>query len=280
MATPLFNQRYELPFKAVLIRVLNEQKNQISHASGFIRRENGSLFLYTCWHVVTGYDKNDLKIRNQLPDRAFLQIDLKGVDKRQPGVEAIGGIQSLLIPLYDNEKKPRKPLWLQDKRHVQNADLNAIGIYVPFWHDAVKLPLPETNCVSDMQVIEEVNVFPQTTLLSCGDKLYVVGFPYGYSTTGADRPNPVVLTRFVAATTIGGRHQEILLESIGAPGMSGGPAFVEREDGIFLLGLYTGLIFPDHVIQGNEKVTALGTCSNMCLCLWGHLPLVPDPSES
>ena len=69
---PLFDQRFELPFKAVLIRCLDEHKRPLNHASGFIRRESGRLFLYTCWHVVTGYDRNDLKVSNRLPDRAFL----------------------------------------------------------------------------------------------------------------------------------------------------------------------------------------------------------------
>jgi hypothetical protein len=280
MAKPNFNQRFELPFKAVLIRVLNKDQRPLFHASGFIRNEGDDVYLYTCWHVVTGYDKNELKVSNRLPDRAFLQIDMKNVVKPQPGVEAIGGLQTLRLPLYDESSSPKKPLWLQDKRHVPHPDLNAIGIFVPFWHDAVKLRLPESISTSDIQVIEESDVFPQTTLLTCGDKLYIVGFPYGYSATGSDKPTAVVLTRYVAATSIGGRHQELLLESIGAPGMSGGPVFVERESGIHLLGLYTGLLYPDHVIAENEKHTALGVCSNLSLGLLGHLPFVSDPSES
>ncbi len=62
--------------------------------------------------------------------------------------------------------------------------------------------------------------------------------------------------------------------------MSGGPVFVERGESIHLLGMYTGLLYPDHAAEGNEKHTALGTCSNMSLHLWGHLPLVRAPDES
>lgn len=285
MTNSHFNQRFELPFKAVFLRVLDENHHPLFPASGFIRNEGNDFFLYTCWHVVTGYDKNDLKVANSLPNRAFLEIVMKNVDQQEPGVEAIGGIQSLVIPLYDTSTTPKKPLWLQDKRHIPHPDLNSIGIYVPFWHDAVKICLPKCVNVSDTLVIEESNVLPQSTLLTCGDKLYVVGFPYGFSATGADSPTPVVLTRYIAATQFGAarsgrRHQEILLESIGAPGMSGGPVFVERDSGIHLIGLYTGLLYPDHVIQENEKHTALGTCSNMSLILCGYLPLVDQPSES
>lgn len=35
----LFNQLFELPFKAALIRCLDEQRQPLSYASGFIRRE-------------------------------------------------------------------------------------------------------------------------------------------------------------------------------------------------------------------------------------------------
>ena len=280
MSTPHFNQRFELPLKAVLIRCLNEEKKPTGHgASGFIRQEGNNLYLYTCWHVVTGYDKNDLKVRNELPNRAFLEIELKDAQKPQPGVETIGGIQSLVVPLYDPSLRPKKPLWHQDKRHIPHADLNAIGLFVPFWHDVVKIELPQSIRLAEMQVIPETDIFPSDSLLLAGDKLYVVGYPYGYSAGGAHRPTPVVLTRFVAATEVHGRRREILLESIGAPAMSGGPVFVEREAGIYLLGLYTGLLFPDHVVKENNLVTALGTCSDLTLCFRNYLPLVKEPSE-
>jgi hypothetical protein len=276
----LFSQRFERGFKAVLIRCLDEHRQHINNATGFIRREQGKLWLYTCWHVVTGYDRNDLKVGNKLPNRVFLEIAMQDAQERQPGVEAVGGLQSLVVPLYDTTTKPRTALWYQDKRHVPHADLNAVKLFIPFWHDAVKLPLPDGARTSTVQIIEENEFFPANTLLTVGDKLYVVGFPYGYSSVGAQQPTPVVLTRFVAATRIGGRNQEILLESAGAPGMSGGPVLVERDSGIHLIGMYTGLLYPDHATQSNEKVTALGTCSNMSLCLWGHLPFVQTPCEN
>lgn len=277
---PLFNKRIELPFKAVLVRCLDEQQHPLNHASGFVRRESGGLFLYTCWHAVTGYDRNDLKVGNRLPNRAFLAVEMQNADARQAGVEVISGRQSILLPLYDTTKAPKEPIWLQDNRHVPHPDLNAIKIFVPFWHDAIKIALPENVRMSEIQVLEESDAFPGNTLLTVGDRLYVVGFPYGFSAHGAEQPTPIVLTRFVAATRVAGRHQEILLESTGAPGMSGGPVFVERGESIHLLGLYTGVIYPDHLVKGNEKHTALGICSNMCLHLWGRLPFVQHPSES
>jgi hypothetical protein len=278
MKKPLSIQRLNLSFKAVLIRCLDKNHQPITnaHASGFIRRESENLYLYTCWHVVTGYDRNDLKVKNELPNRAFLEIDMQDAQVRQPGITAIGGLQSLIIPLYDETYSPKLPLWYQDDRHIPHPDLNLINIFVPFWHDVVKIALPADVRTSDIQVVEESFL---NTLLTPGDKLYVVGFPYGFSSAGAKQPTPVVLTRFVASCHIGGRQQEVLLESAGAPGMSGGPVFVEREMDISLLGIYTGLLFPDNVIEKNEKVMALGTCSDLTMCLHGHIPLVLNPSQ-
>jgi hypothetical protein len=280
LVKPLLFQRRVLPLCAVLVRVLDKEKRAVATASGFIRKEDDGLWLYTCWHVVTGYDRNDLHIPHSPPDRAYLEILMQDAQNRQPGVEVIGGLQSLLISLYGDDDDSKKPVWHQDKRHVPNPDLNGISIFVPFWHDAVKIRLPDDVQVSNLQVIEKENVFPQNTLLTVGDKLYIVGYPYGYSAAGDTQPTPVVLTRFVGADRIGGRHQEILLDGFGAPSMSGGPVFAERDSSISLLGLYTGLIYPDHLIKQNERTTALGTCSNMCLHFWGAVPFVNEPDES
>ena len=98
-----------------------------------------------------------------------------------------------------------------------------------------------------------------------GEKLYIVGYPYGYSALGTEQPTAIILTRFIAAERIKDRQTEILLDGPGAPGMSGGPVFIEHDAVLYLLGIYTGLIYPDHVIEKNEKTTALGTMSNMVL---------------
>jgi hypothetical protein len=152
---------------------------------------------------------------------------------------------------------------VQNKQDAPHPDLNSINLKVPFWHDAVKLPLSKDISVSDMQIIKESEVWKNFTMI--GEKIYIVGYPYGYSALGMEQPTPIVLTRFLAADRIKDRQSEILLDGPGAPGMSGGPAFIERGNALHLLGIYTGLIYPDHVVEKNEKSTALGTCSNMTL---------------
>lgn len=283
MKPPLSTQRSLLPLVGVLLQCLDENQQPLAgaFASGFIRREEGRLFLYTCWHVVTGFDPNDVRVGSELPRRHYLEVALQAAEQRQPGMEVVGGLQKVVLSLYANQAPPFQPRWCQDNRHIPHPYLNAVGLYVPFWHDVVKLELPERLNVSDMQVIDETRLFlGNMSLIAPGDKCMVVGYPYGFSVFGLEQPTPVALTRFIAADRIAGRRQQLLLESIGAPGMSGGPVFVERGDDLLLFGLYTGLIYPDHSRRERETVTALGTVANLSLALWGHLPLVQTPSES
>jgi hypothetical protein len=277
----VLQQRSELSLRSVQLRCLDEDGKPLRHASasGFVRIEDGVPFLYTCWHVVTGYDRNDLRVTNELPKRAFLEVFVQSHRQPADGASLPAGTLSFTIPLYDESARPKKPLWYQDRAHLPHPDLNAIGLCVPSWHDAVKIPLSGNVRVSELQLVSNP-VLASNAMLAPGDKIYVVGFPYGFGTVGLGLPTPVVLTRFVTATAVSGRPQEFLLDSGGAPGMSGGPVFVERDDEIALLGVYTGVIYSGPVIQRNEKVTALGSCANLSLCWRGSLPLVPEPTEA
>jgi len=260
---------------------LDEQKNPVpgAFASGFIRREFEHLYLYTCWHVVTGFDPNDVKVGHALPNRRYLRVALQAAVPRQPGIEAIGGYQEVVVPLYEGPAPPFCPLWHQDDIHVAHPDLNAVGLRVPFWHDVVKLQLPSDLHVSQLQIVNEERVL-RDTLVDPGEKCLVVGYPYGFSALGPGQPTPIVLTRFVASDRMLGRRQQQLLESIGAPGMSGGPTFIERADDLLLFGMYTGAIYPDASRRENEKVTALGTVSNLTGVFSGAFPLVRVPSRA
>jgi hypothetical protein len=262
----------ELSLRSVQLRCLDEDKKPLKHASasGFVRIEDGVPFLYTCWHVVTGYDRNDLRVRNELPKRAFLEVFVRDRER---------GLQSCIVPLYDEAARPKKPLWYQNRSHLPHPDLNAIGLYVPSWHDAVKIPLSKAVKISDSQLVSDP-VLSSDATLTPGDRIYVVGFPYGLGAGGLVQPTPVVLTRFVAATATGGRALEFLLDSGGAPGMSGGPVFVERDNRIALLGVYTGVIYPDRLVERSKKAAAQGLCANLSSCWVGSLPLVREPSEA
>ena len=263
------------------LRCLDEGRKPLKHASasGFVRIEDGVPFLYTCWHVVTGYDRNDLRVKNALPQRAFLEVFVRDHQRRTDKGPVVAGLLSFTVPLYGESAWPKRPLWYQDRAHLPHPDLNSIGLCVPSWHDAVKIPLSTDVKVSQLQLVSNP-VLAANTVLKPGDKIYVVGFPYGVDTGGLGLPTPVVLTRFVRATAVSGRPQEFLLDSGGAPGMSGGPVFVERDNDVALLGVYTGIVYPDPVIERNAKVTALGSCANLSSCWRGSLPLVREPTEA
>ena len=277
----VLRQRSELSFRSVQLRCLDEDRKPLKHASasGFVRIEDGVPFLYTCWHVVTGYDRNDLRVKNALPKRAFLEVFVQDHRGQTESTSVVAGLLSFTIPLYDESARPKRPLWYQDRAHLPHPDLNSIGLCVPSWHDAVKIPLSTDVRVSQLQLVSNP-VLASNTMLKPGDKIYVVGFPYGFSTGGLGLPTPVVLTRFVTATAVSGRPREFLLDSGGAPGMSGGPVFVERDNDIALLGVYTGVIYPDPVIERSAKVAALGSCANLSSCWRGSLPLVREPTEA
>lgn len=263
------------------LRCLDEGRKPLKYASasGFVRIEDGVPFLYTCWHVVTGYDRNDLRVTNALPKRAFLEVFVQDHQQQTDSTSAVARLLSFTVPLYDESAWPKKPLWFQDRAHLPHPDLNAIGLRVPSWHDVVKIPLSSDVKVSESQLVS--NPAPASNVrLTPGDKIYVVGFPYGFGTGELGLPTPVVLTRFVTATAVSNRRQEFLLDSGGAPGMSGGPVFVERDNDIALLGVYTGVIYPDPAIEHNKNVTALGSCVNLSWCWRGSLPLVREPTEA
>jgi hypothetical protein len=262
---PLHHYRFCLPYRAVHIQCIDEKDNEIinANASGFVVKENDELFLYTCWHVVTGFNMHDIKIPINHKIRNALKITLQNHENKQPGVSTIGGNQTVTVPLFIENKGIKTPVWTQEKKDKPHEDLNNINIKVPSWHDVVKIPLPEEVSVSDIQVLNKDDLY--MNLPEVGEKIHIVGFPYGYSSLGMDQPTPIVLTRFLAANRVKDQVMYMLLDGPGAPGMSGGPVFVERDNKLDLTGIYTGLLYPDHVIEKNEKSTALGIYCNLAL---------------
>ncbi len=275
--------RFDLHLRAVRVLCLDGSGREINGAygSGFIRRENGHHFLYTCWHLVTGYDMYQIDPK-KLPDRMTIRVLLQNVgelpavtaDGTPAGVcEIIGGCQSVDVPLYESATgPPYKPRWHQDKMDKPDVSLNAIGIRVPFWRDAVKIQLPDTVPLSNMQLIDDEHCFFNSP--NVGDRVFIVGYPYGYSARGMEQPTPVVLSRFIAALDVSNRHTVSLLDGAGAPGMSGGPIFAETGGEILLAGIYTGAIYPARIRFIETEDAALGTYCNL-LWTWKVDPLVP-----
>lgn len=256
--------RSTLPVKAALIKCHDDDFRVVSMASGFIAKHHDGLYVYTCWHVVTGYDKNDIRIGHELPNRRHIQVEMMQGGVTEAGHVSIGGVQLIGMYLYEPSSGPGlgKPVWEQDTYHTPHQDLNSVGLFVPTFHDTVRIKIPDNVKIHDWQLINS-DSFRSPRSATIGDKVFVVGYPYGYSAFGSHNPTAIALTRFVASTRFSQRTQEFLLESPGAPSMSGGPVFVEHEGQIHFCGQYTGLIYPDHIRQQNDKTTALGTCVDL-----------------
>ena len=190
------------------------------------------------------------------------------------------GLRSRERPKW-REIRPRRRINGPKNSVAGRVFTRAVGIYVPFWHDLVKIKLPPEVELSAFQIVDESLLLPGNVgLLAPGDKCMVVGYPFGFSAHGPEQPAPVALTRFIASDRIANRRRQLLLESAGAPGMSGGPVFVERGDDLFLFGIYVGLIYPDYAAGTNERLSALGVVCNLMFSLRGHLPLVDTPNEA
>jgi hypothetical protein len=282
---PLGLQRFCLPLLGVRLECLDRNLHAIrgTVASGFVRKEGGQFFLYTCWHVVTGIDPHHVVVPPEHPNRRFLQVLLQAADKSHPGLVRIGGAQSHIVPLYADPiatSIPLEPLWYQDARHIPNRYLNLAGLFVPSRNDIVKIRLPDGLCLSGSQVVDTESEMPLSAELPApGDKCLIVGYPYGFSAAGMAQPTPVVFTRFIASNHIAGpRRFEFFLDGFGAPSMSGGPVFVERGERLYLLGVYSGDIYPDHELHTREKTTALGTVADIRLIVWHPAELSRTPT--
>lgn len=269
MIQPIFFQRGLLPHQAVKIHCLDDEGQEIANAnaSGFLLRETDGLYLYTCWHVVMGIDMHHLPLTMPVRKRVALRLSIQNAQRQltQSPVQTfvIDGLRTLDIPLYESRDDASLPLWYQDPVHWEDG----ASIPVPHRHDAVKLRLPDSFQTSEMHVIGADRVWHN--LVFPGERMYVVGFPYGFSSRGENQPLAVVLTRFVASTQVADRLGEILLDGTGAPGMSGGPVFVEKDDQLFLLGIYSGKIYTAGEDNKHKDVGSLSTCVDMSLC-WTH----------
>lgn len=199
------------------------------------------------------------------------------------GISIIGGNRAFTLPLYDFDFDPPMPLWHQEIFDVDCLALNEINLRVPKFYDVIKIELPSDILFSAYQVIYDNQLYlisGSDPLVTVGDKVYVVGFPYGYSFSGLDKPEAITLTRFISSPGAN-VHVPMLLDSIGAPGMSGAPVFVERNDKIQLFGIYLGSIYPDFSTlrnSANIRPTDLGKVNNLSMVFLNDnsWPLIPQ----
>jgi hypothetical protein len=272
-------KRWNLPFAAVKLQCLDVTGAEVpgASASGFVCSEADGLYLYTCWHVVSGYGSPfRLSVKGELSPRAFLKLEAQAVEDRAPGMQVIGGKQDLVLPIMDLASNARRCLWLQEGHHRPHEDLNNVGVRVPTFFDAVKIKL---GAEVEMPPVSIHTPDKRSLWLHIGQTILIAGFPHGYSAVGGHQPTPVVLTRHVAAVTVQGNIHCFLADGPAAPGMSGGPVYAVKDDGdIVLVGIYAGLIHPGAgKVQFPEQATALSECFNLGMIWEGHWKPFGDP---
>jgi Trypsin-like peptidase domain len=247
--------------KAVRLETFDEDGKVLTRASGFLVEESDGSFLYTCWHVMTGVDFLQPNPMAPPKRRRFITLYCQDVQERQPGVQAIGGGRSVKVALYDELGQPR---WLQEPNDREQPDLQNIGIRVPKFCDVARIPAHLDPCVGSVVSFQKSDIFSNHA--QAGTDVVIVGYPYGYSAKDITSPEPVFLNRSIASNKTSNVGYT-LLDGGAAPGMSGAPVLMNHQGRWWLLGMYTGVIFPDHQYgpQGldNDRHAALGLMAPM-----------------
>lgn len=266
--SPSVLEDWSLSSKVINISVLDKDRNIYRKASGFIINNNRNLFLYTCWHVVTGYDFFEPKIKDPPIPRylkisgydvskspEFLNNTRKNIQTNTGEIITIGDCKEFTFPLYSEENKP---LWEQAKGCERvNLDLETIGIKIPHSIDVIRLAITIPKEISALWALDKRHLEYKYNP-KMWDKVYIMGFPHGYSATSEKSPTPISLKRMIASWTTDST-EKTLLDGAGVPGMSGGPVFSQKKK---LIGIYRGIIYPDYnprvTCKNNDRHSALG----------------------
>jgi len=272
--------RHLIQFKAVRIEILDQHGQSViatarngEHrgpvvASGFLLRDGADVYLYTCWHVVTGIELANPVLPGTNQRRSRLKVSMLRSEARKGAIGCAGGADSFEVELYETSGDGVfRPLWEQDEQSVPNSSLAMANLAQPSLHDIVRIRLPPSVVASTTQLLSRLDLWPD--LVGPADPLMLVGYPYGFSARQLTS-TPIVLQRHVAAISRDGARREILIDGAGVPGMSGGPVFYEWGDRLYLFGVYVGVIYPDAAPDDEpERTGALGIVSPMNLLARG-----------
>jgi hypothetical protein len=274
--TDSITARHLMQFRAVRIEILDQHGQSVmvtprngerrgpAVASGFLLRDDTELYLYTCWHVVTGIELANPVLPGTNQRRSRLKVSMQRSDKFTGPIVSVGGPDSFEVELYEKSgEEVFLPRWEQDEQSVSNSSLAMANLVQPFWHDIVRIRLPSGAVTSSTPVLSRLDLWPEP--IAPADPLMLVGYPYGFSARQLT-PTPIVVKRHVAAISRDGARREILIDGAGAPGMSGGPVFYEWDHRLYLFGMYVGVIFPDAAPENEpERTGALGIVCPMNL---------------
>jgi hypothetical protein len=176
-------------------------ENRLGIATGFPWEHNGSQYLITNWHVVTGLHPETgqpLDQNGATPDLLKVWFHL---------AENLGQWDCCDIPLFNNQNRP---LWIEHESLRSKVDV--VGI--------------KLNLSSKFRVFPINNVSFTDFRVEISQDVYIVGFPRGI--TGAGK-FPIWKRGSVASEPeIDLDHlPKILIDSMTREGMSGSPVFVQ-----------------------------------------------------
>lgn len=238
---------FELSVRPVKVELLDQNQNPLGKtATGFLFEEHGQQWLYTCWHVITGFNPFDIEVRAP-PNRHYIKVTWKQVLFPEPGRTTLGDIEEQVVPLYEDET----PRWLQEEVDRPHADLNSIGLKVPATTDLIALPIGIKRQERRFRCYTPADV--SSAGYQNGQQVVITGYPWGYSALEDLTPEPIFLTRHIASWVMKARAHSFLVDGVGAAGMSGSPVFVRETGGFKLIGVYTGARFPDRQQTGQPQ---------------------------
>jgi hypothetical protein len=133
-----FTEGYQLSERSIRLELLDEDGSVVSFGTGIMMSEDNGVFLYTCWHTVTGYDFLNLKVIYP-PRIKSVALHTKVIRQENPAVVAVGGETRDLYSLYDENGDP---IWEQEEGERPHLDLNEIGVRVPKHCDIVSVLPP------------------------------------------------------------------------------------------------------------------------------------------
>jgi hypothetical protein len=143
------------PFSLAAVPIFMSIDNiGLSHGTCFFYVKNGSRYLVTNWHNLSGrksFSGQPISETGAIPNKIGLQFHIN---------DQLGSWSELyLFPLYSDKQQP---LWLQHPRYGQDVDIAVFKIIVPQGFNIY--PINEINTSEDMQVEIDMDV-------------YVLGFP-------------------------------------------------------------------------------------------------------
>lgn len=134
---------------------------KLSNATCFFTKRNGTRYLITNWHVVSGKDADTMQCLNKnaaIPNKFHIYLPQKTDDNN-----ANFDDEFIELDLYDMDGNP---VWHDMKRNGQMIDIAVI-------------PLKDNidKYILDIEDAEEP--FNENISLRIADEIYVIGFPFG-----------------------------------------------------------------------------------------------------